>query len=158
MRISTKGRYALEALLDLALQDRDGFVALRGVGLRRDLSENYLEQLFSDLRRCGIVTSLRGQQGGYRLARDPASITAGDVLRAVEGPLVPVACIAALSQAGCGPVEESEPCPRQDACVTRLLWIRMMEAIATAADGVTLADLIADCRASRLEAASEYEI
>lgn len=158
MRISTKGRYALEALLDLALQDRDGFVALGGVGLRRNLSENYLEQLFSDLRRCGIVTSLRGQRGGYRLARDPAEITAGDVLRAVEGPLVPVACIAALSQAGCGPVEESEPCPRQESCVTRGLWVRMMEAIATAADGVTLADLLAECRTSRGSDAADYEI
>jgi Rrf2 family cysteine metabolism transcriptional repressor len=158
MRISTKGRYALEALLDLALQDRDGFVALRGVGLRRGLSENYLEQLFSELRRCGIVTSLRGQQGGYRLARDPTLITVGEVLRAVEGPLVPVACIAAIAQAGCGPVEEAQACPRQENCVTRLLWIRMMDAITLAADGVTLADLIADCRNTQVEGASDYAI
>ena len=145
MKVSTKGRYALEALLDLALQDSDGFVALHGVGERRGLSENYLEQIFSDLRRSGIVTSLRGQQGGYRLARTPDRITAGEVLRAVEGPLVPVACVMRSGRGG----EDSEvedACPRQEGCVTRLVWMRMTEAMDSAADAVTLADLMSSCR------------
>lgn len=140
MKISTKGRYALEALVDMALQDPRGFVALNGVGARRGLSENYLEQIFSDLRRSGIVQSLRGQQGGYRLARDPSRITAGEVLRAVEGPLVPVACVmtgTALEAPG------APRCARMDRCVTRGVWTRITEAMDRAADEVTLADLMA---------------
>jgi Rrf2 family transcriptional regulator, cysteine metabolism repressor len=155
MRISTKGRYALEALLDLALQDHDGFVALHGVGARRGLSENYLEQIFSDLRRGDLVVSLRGQQGGYRLSRDPSRITAGEVLRAVEGPLVPVACVSDPT----GPIVDGEAddprCPRQERCVTRLVWMRMTEAMDRAADAVTLADLIVECHADRPQELAE---
>jgi len=148
MRISTKGRYALEALLDLALQDSAGHVALHGIGTRRGLSENYLEQIFSDLRRGDLVVSLRGQQGGYRLSRDPSRITAGEVLRTVEGPLVPVACVSdPTGPPGEGDAEDAR-CPRQERCVTRLVWTRMTEAMDQAADAVTLADLMAECRAA----------
>ncbi len=157
MKISTKGRYALEALLDMALQDTAGYVALKGVGERRGLSENYLEQIFSDLRRSGLVQSLRGQQGGYRLARDPARITAGEILRAVEGPLVPVACVANAPGSGSsagGARAGQACCPRIDRCVTRGVWIRVTDAMERAADGVTLADLLAETRA-HLAAGSE---
>ncbi len=157
MKISTKGRYALEALLDMALQDTAGYVALKGVGERRGLSENYLEQIFSDLRRSGLVQSLRGQQGGYRLARDPARITAGEILRAVEGPLVPVACVSNAPGSGssAGAARNRKACcPRIDRCVTRGVWIRVTDAMERATDGVTLADLLAETRA-HLAAGSE---
>ena len=87
MKISTKGRYALEAVTDLVLHAGDQYGSIRGIAQRRGLSDNYLEQLFLQLRRAGLVESVRGPQGGYRLARDPSAVSAGDVLRAAEGSL-----------------------------------------------------------------------
>lgn len=134
MKISTKGRYALEAVLDLAIYSETELESLNNISERLDISKNYLEQLFSILRKNNIVSSVRGAQGGYRLARDIESITAGDIIRAVEGPLSPVSCI------------DDDKCNNQDnninLCVTRLLWQQMMAAMDEAADSVTLKDLV----------------
>jgi Rrf2 family cysteine metabolism transcriptional repressor len=92
MKISTKGRYGLEALVALALHQGEGPVSLKSISERCGLSEAYILQIFLVLRRAGIVTSTRGAQGGYMLSREPLQITAGEVLVALEGPLSPVSC------------------------------------------------------------------
>ena len=137
MKISTKGRYALEAVLDIAVNAGvGGPVNIKGIAARNGISENYLEQLFVILRRKGIVESTRGALGGYRLAKPSGDISAGEVIRAVEGTLSPVAC--ADERAG------RKTCGRYEDCATRLLWKRMTDAMNGAADSVSIAEL-AEC-------------
>ena len=145
MKVSTKGRYALEALLDLALQDSDGFVALHGVGERRGLSENYLEQIFSDLRRSGIVTSLRGQQGGYRLARDPKNITVGEIVRPLEGQRLQF--------------DEKNQADREmlGAIAVQAVEVDANRALQTALDALTLQDLL-ERAAQQIDTSVSYMI
>ena len=95
MKVSTKSRYGMAAMVDLAEHFGKGPVALRSVAERQQVSEHYLEQLMSSLRHAGFVRSVRGAQGGYVLAKDPKDITAGDVVRAMEGPIAPVDCLLA---------------------------------------------------------------
>jgi Rrf2 family transcriptional regulator, cysteine metabolism repressor len=135
VKISTKGQYALEALVDLHLHAADGQESLKNVAQRRGISEHYLEQIFATLRKGGIVASTRGAQGGYRLSREPGSITAGAVIRALEGPLFPVKCV--LSTAG-----DENHCPMVDCCATRSLWVTVSKEIDSVLDGVTLGDLL----------------
>lgn len=130
MTLSTKAQYALEALVELQLHAADGQDNLPAIAARRGLSEPYLEQIFATLRRAGIVKSVRGAQGGFRLAADPVTIRAGDIIRALEGPLLAVKCV------DCGAA-----CPLQDRCPTRPLWIGVSQAIDAVADAVTLQDL-----------------
>jgi Rrf2 family cysteine metabolism transcriptional repressor len=134
MKLSTKGRYGSRAMLDLALHyDPDGTpVSLGGIAGRQDISEEYLEQIFSTLRKSGIVESVRGAQGGYRLGRPADKITIGDILRSLEGSLAPVDC-----------VKEGTPadCERCDECVMRGVWQKLRDSINSAVDSVTLADL-----------------
>lgn len=134
MKISTKGRYALEAVLDLALYSETELESLNNISERLNISKNYLEQLFSVLRKNNIVASVRGAQGGYRLARDIDTVTAGDVIRAVEGPLSPVSC---LDDNEC-----ANPSNDYELCVTRALWKKMMSVMGEAADSVSLRDLV----------------
>jgi len=94
MKVSTKGRYGLLAMIDIAAHQAQGSVSLRSVAERNNLSENYLEQLLPALRKAGLVKSIRGAQGGYVLAKPSDSITMGDILRTLEGPLSPVDCLA----------------------------------------------------------------
>ena len=93
MKISTKGRYALRLMLDLALHDSDAPVRIKDIAARQDISDKYLEQIISSLNKAGYVKSIRGPQGGYKLARDPESYTVGMILRLTEGSLAPVACL-----------------------------------------------------------------
>ncbi|PKM93875.1 MAG: Rrf2 family transcriptional regulator [Firmicutes bacterium HGW-Firmicutes-1] len=134
MKISTKGRYALEAVLDLAVHSQTEVENLNNISERLKISKNYLEQLFSVLRKKELINSVRGAQGGYRLARSADKITAGEVIRAVEGPLSPVNCI---EEGKC-----DDPCNDYSTCVTRLMWLRMMDEINKAADSVTISDLV----------------
>lgn len=134
MKISTKGRYALEAILDLAIYATSEYESVRNIAQRRNISENYLEQIFAGLRKKGIVQSIRGKQGGYRLARHTKDITAGEVIRALEGSLAPVACV---SEDKC-----MQKCDRDDLCVTNILWQKMMNEINMAVDSVTIEDLV----------------
>jgi len=131
--VSTRGEYGMRLMVDLARHWGQGTVSLHAVAEREALPEAYLEQLVATLRRAGLVTGKRGAGGGYVLARDPSSITAGDVVRALEGPLEPQICTA-----------EGDPvlnCIREQDCGTRLVWLKLQATIATALDSMTLAEL-----------------
>ncbi len=130
MKISTKGRYALRLMLDIALHSDGSPVALRDVARRESISDKYLEQIVTPLQRAGLVRSVRGAGGGYLLTRTPAEYTVGDILRTLEGDLSPVEC----AVGGC--------CDQADRCVTVELWREIRQAIASVVDHTTLADLV----------------
>lgn len=141
VRTSTKGRYGVRAMVDLVRHQGQEPVRLRDIAERQGVSDHYLEQLFSSLRKAGLVRSVRGTKGGYELVGDPSEVTVGDILRVLEGPIGPVEC-----------VEDEDSlthCDRGDVCATRLFWRRLHDAIASVVDGTTLADLVEE--ASRLE-------
>jgi len=123
MKISTKGRYGLTIMIELAKRHGEGPVSLKSIAQSNDLSEHYLEQLIAPLRNAGLVKSIRGAYGGYVLAHKPSQITAGDVIRVLEGPLTPVECI-----------EDEEPAKRE-------LWIRIRDAIKDVLESTTIDDL-----------------
>jgi Rrf2 family protein len=144
MRISTKGRYALRLMLDLATNYTGEPIRLKEVARRQDISEKYLEQIISVLNKAGFVRSIRGPQGGYMLQRAPEEYTVGMILRLTEGSLTPVECVA----------NEGGVCEREDSCATRLLWKKLDDAINGVVDQVTLEDLM-NWQAER---ASDYVI
>ncbi|RHW40597.1 Rrf2 family transcriptional regulator [Neobacillus notoginsengisoli] len=123
MRISTKGRYGLTIMIELAKNHGEGPMSLKAIAQANDLSEHYLEQLVAPLRNAGLVKSIRGAYGGYLLGREPGEITAGDIIRVLEGPITPVEGI-----------EDEEPAKRE-------LWIRIRDAIKEVLDSTTLEDL-----------------
>ncbi|KAF0196369.1 MAG: BadM/Rrf2 family transcriptional regulator [Bacillota bacterium] len=129
MRLSTKGQYAVRAMVVVALHDSTGPVPLRYIAEIEDISEQYLEQIFMDLRKDDLVTGLRGARGGYVLNRPAEEITSGDIVRAVEGPIVLVDC------------DHDGACQRAHVCATRALWARVSESMSQVLDGTTLADL-----------------
>ncbi len=133
MMISTKGRYALRVLADMASSREEGFVPLKDIADRQGISEKYLESIVSALVRGGILSGLRGKGGGYRLAAAPEEINVGAVLRLTEGSLAPVACL-----------EEGEGCERRDRCPTIALWRGLDRVVGEYLDGFTLADLVKD--------------
>ncbi len=132
MKISTKGRYALRLMLDLALNDTGEPVRIKDVSERQGISNKYLEQIISTLTKAGVVKSLRGPQGGYRLAKGPDQYTVGMILRLMEGSLTPVACLD----------DEPNSCAREEECITILLWKKLDDAIKGVVDTVTLGDLV----------------
>ena len=133
MKISTKGRYALRLMLDIALYGKDGEpVRIKDIAQRQDLSRKYLEQIIAVLNKAGYVRSIRGPQGGYLLTRLPGDYTVGMILRLTEGSLAPVACVE----------EDGALCDRLDDCATILVWKKLNEAISSVVDHVTLEDLI----------------
>ncbi len=133
MKISTKGRYALRLMLDLANNHQYGYTPVKEISLRQDISDKYLEQIISRLSKAGLVVSARGAQGGYKLAKAPADCTVGEILRVLEGDLAPVACAAS---------DNPVSCPRIDDCVTTEVWRRIGDAVNNVVDGLTLADLL----------------
>ncbi len=137
MRLSTKGRYGMKAVLDLALHSNEGLISLKSIADRQEISENYLEQLFASLKKAGVVKSTRGSQGGYELGRAPNEISVGDILRALEGSLAPVEC-----------VEDSEQpaCEKSENCVTRLIWTKIRDSVNEVVDSISLEQLVEDCR------------
>ena len=142
MLVSTKGRYALRIMIDLAEHQRDGYIPLKETAGRQGISEKYLEQIIAILNKAGFVKSTRGAQGGYRLSRDPAEYTVGQILRLTEGSLNPVPC---LDSCG-GEVD----CLRYDTCETVEVWKQLADAINGVVDNVTIADL-AEKHAKRME-------
>ena len=132
MKISTKGRYALRLMLDLAVNMDGQPVRVKEISARQEISDKYLEQIISVLTKGGFVISTRGPQGGYRLARKPKDYTVGAVLRLIEGKLCPVACLET----------EKNMCERKNNCMTLPLWEKLDEAINNIVDNVTLQDLI----------------
>lgn len=134
MKISTKGRYALRLMLDLAMHNNGEYIPLKVIGDRQNISVKYLEQIINVLVRAGYVKGVRGSKGGYKLSGNPEDYTAGMILRLIEGRLAPVACL-----------DDSEnTCPRKDECLTLPLWHRLQDAINDVVDSVTLAELIRD--------------
>lgn len=132
MKISTKGRYALRLMLDLAMNESNEAVTVKSIAQRQEISEKYLEQIVSVLSKAGYVKSTRGSQGGYKLARSADEYTVGMILRLIEGNLSPVACL-----------EDSENCcPRSAACPTLGLWREIDHAISNVVDHKTLSDLV----------------
>jgi Rrf2 family protein len=130
MRISTKGRYSLEALLYLALLPKGDYTSTRSISENTGISDGYLEQLFSPLRKAGIVQGIRGPLGGYLPGRDMDKITVGEILRAVEGPLEPVNCV------------KSEPCPLSADCISKHTWAELYQEINECVDAISLEDLV----------------
>jgi Rrf2 family protein len=130
MRISTKGRYSLEALLYMALLPQEGAVSTRTIAEATDISNGYLEQLFIPLRKAGIIQGIRGPLGGYLLGRELNEIRVGDVLRIVEGPLELVECV------------NSEVCPKEAGCISKHTWSELYREISSFVDSITLVDLV----------------
>ena len=132
MMISTRGRYALRVMLDLAENGGEGYVPMKEVAQRQELPLKYIEQLMPALVKAGFVEGVHGRGGGYRLVRPPEDYTVGEVLRLAEGELAPVACLA------CG----AKPCPRKDNCITLPLWQKYDTLVHDFFYGITLDDLI----------------
>lgn len=134
LKISTRGRYALEAVVDLAVHSPKDLESLKNIADRLNISKNYLEQIFVLLRQQGIVNSIRGAQGGYYFAKDISKITAGEVIRTLEGPLSPVGC---LDDEKC-----QHTCGDVDRCVAKVVWSHMMAEIDSVVDSVTIKDIV----------------
>jgi Rrf2 family protein len=132
MKISTKGRYALRLMLDLAQRDDGEYTTIKSIAQRQEISDKYLEQIISVLNRAGFVKSIRGAQGGYRLAKPAKEYTVGMILRLTEGDLSPVACMK----------DRPNQCPRQESCPTLEVWKKLDDAISGVIDHITLADLV----------------
>jgi Rrf2 family protein len=132
MMISTRGRYALRILVDLAENQKGGYITLKESADRQEISEKYLESIVKDLVKARLIEGLRGKGGGYRLARPADEINVLEVLRSTEGPLIPVACLE----------EGSRPCLRADACRTLPLWEGLNKVVSEYLGGFTVQDLI----------------
>ena len=130
MKISTKGRYALRVMIDLAVNDRGDYVSLKDISNRQEVSLKYLEQIMAMLNKAGYVKSTRGNNGGYRLAKSPKEYKVGDILRKTEGDLAPIACV------------NGEECGKRENCKTFKFWQGLDNVINEYADSKTLADLI----------------
>ena len=133
MKLSTRGRYGIHAMYDLALNASGGPQSIKAIAEREGIPEAYLEQLIAVLKRKGLVNSTRGAQGGYMLARQPEEITVGDVLRALEGGLSLVDCI-----------DEEDACGKSCACPSRIVWMKLRDGLNAIVDGITLRDMIVD--------------
>ncbi|GHV84336.1 transcriptional regulator [Spirochaetia bacterium] len=143
MRISTKGRYSLEAMLYIALLPGDIYSSTREIAEKTGISEGYLEQLFIPLRRAGFLCGIRGPQGGYLLGKPAKEIKVGSIVRSVEGPLQPTPCV------------QPNICPKQEFCTSRFTWSRLYIGINECLDTISLQNLVDDFR-SRHE--PEYSI
>lgn len=129
--ISTKGRYALRVMIDIAVHSDERYISLKDISARQGISVKYLEQVIALMNRAGFLYSLRGNNGGYKLARHPGEYTAGDILRAAEGTLAPIACL------------KSHPnqCDRREKCITLSFWEKYYRIINDYVDSVTLEEL-----------------
>ena len=133
MKLSTKGRYGLRAMVDLAINATDQKVTIKSISERQGISENYLERIIALLKKAGYVTSSRGAQGGYILSRAPLDISVGDILRALEGNLNPVDCTL---------INHDKECSQKNLCVTKFVWKRISDSINQAVDSISLQDMV----------------
>lgn len=138
MKLSTKGRYGLRALIDLALYSENETVSIQSIARRQNISDSYLEQLMRKLRSAGLIVSVRGAQGGYKLERPANEISVGDVLRALEGSLEAVTCGG-----------EDNSCQGADLCVTKFVWERINSSIRDTVDSIKLSQLVEESRLMR---------
>lgn len=137
MKLSTKGRYGLRALVDLAVHSETGPVSIQSIANRQEISVSYLEQLVGKMRRAGLVISVRGATGGYRLAKPPSEISVGDVLRALEGTLEAVDCPGN---------SEVSACKASQKCVTKYVWKKINESISQAVDTIMIEQLVQESK------------
>ncbi len=133
MKLSTKGRYGLKAMFQLALYKSEGPIPLKNIANKQNISEQYLEQIFSSLKKSGLVKSVRGAQGGYFLAKEPKEITVGDILIVLEGP---------VSLSNC--VLDEDICENSGKCVTKVVWEKIKKGIDEVINSITLQDMIDD--------------
>lgn len=131
MKISTKGRYALRVMIDLALNSNEKYITAKEISERQEISNKYLEQIIAMLNKAGYLETARGNTGGYKLARKPSEYVIGDILKATEGALTPIDCL----------IEEGK-CKRQEGCKTHSFWKGLDDAINEYVDSKTLEDLI----------------
>ncbi|MBS5215933.1 MAG: Rrf2 family transcriptional regulator [Clostridiales bacterium] len=132
MMISTRGRYALRVMIDLAENAGDGFIPMKEAAARQGISLKYLEQIMPSLSKNGLVEGIHGKGGGYRLSRSPQDYTVGEILRLTDGDLAPVACLQC----------NADPCSRQSFCKTFVMWKNYYDMTNSYFDQITIADLI----------------
>ncbi|MCK9495638.1 MAG: Rrf2 family transcriptional regulator [Dehalococcoidia bacterium] len=154
MKLSTRGDYAVRALLELTFVPAGELLPLSAVADRTSIPFNYLEQIFKDLRTGRLVRSQRGQRGGYQLARPASEITIGEVIRVMEGPLAPTLCASRTQHQPCA----TYLCPNEDECVLREMWLGVRDAISGILDHTTFADLAERQRHARSNSAPRYSI
>ena len=133
MKLSTKGRYGLKAMFELALTQKNGPVPLRQIAQRQNISEQYLEQIFSTIKKSGLIKSVRGAQGGYLLSKEPKDITVGDILIVLEGPVSISDCVV-----------DEDICENSGICVTKIVWERLKKGIEDVINSITLQNMIDD--------------
>ena len=146
MKLSTKGRYGLRALIDLALYSENETVSIASISARQNISESYLEQLIAKLRKAGLVTSVRGAGGGYKLAKPASEISVGDILRALEGSLDAVKCPG---------LEEENSCDGSEFCVTKYVWQKINDSINRTVDEMKLDQRVEESRSIKEEAGTD---
>ena len=132
MMVSTRGRYALRMMLDLAEFQGDGYVALKDIAERNGISKKYLEQIIPALNRESLLQTVRGYQGGYRLTKDPKDYSIGEILRATEGSMAPVTCLES----------PTNPCEHRSECATLFIWEGLEKAVNDYLDGISLQDVL----------------
>lgn len=132
MKLSTKGRYGVKAMVELAINYGEEPISIKTISERQNISEYYLEQLFSPLRKAGIIKSIRGAQGGYVLNKEPINITVAEVISVLEGPIEIASCI------------EGDTCDNEESCATRLLWEKIKASIDEVMSSTTLQDIVND--------------
>ena len=132
MKISTKGRYALRMMVDLAEHKENGFIALKDIAKRQNVSKKYLEQIVPVLNGAGLLTTNRGNRGGYKLSKEPSEYTVGEILRITEGNVAPVSCLEA----------EINFCERKDCCQTLFVWEGLYKAVNDYLDSITVQDIL----------------
>lgn len=140
MKLSTKGRYGVKAMFELALHYQGETVSIKEISEKISVSEYYLEQLFSNLRKSGLIKSIRGAQGGYKLAKSPEAITVADIFNVLEGPIEISDCVS----------EDEACCSNMDYCATRLLWIKISDSINQVTNTITLQDMLNDYNEMKL--------
>lgn len=144
MQISTKGRYALRLMLDLAVHNTGELVKIKDIAARQGISEKYLEQIINPLTKSGLVKSFRGAQGGYMLTNPPEATTVGEILRVLEGSLSPVDCV------------DHPNCANSDHCVSLSIWKKMKVALDEVVDNITLADMAAEYAEKNPDVAAKF--
>ena len=132
MMVSTRGRYALRVMIDLAEQKASGYIPMKDIAARQEISKKYMEQIMPVLVKNGLIDGVHGQKGGYKLTRNPEEYRVGEILRLTEGDLAPVACLA----------KDAEPCERCDKCKTVKMWDRFNRLTNDFFDGISIADLM----------------
>lgn len=139
MKLSTKGRYGVKAMVELAIHYGAEPISIKTISVSQGISEYYLEQLFSPLRKANLIKSIRGAQGGYVLNKEPKDITIADIINVLEGPIEISGCV------------EGEVCDNEDGCATKLLWERIKNSIDEVMDSTTLQDIVDDNEKIRIK-------